>query len=99
VGSRVVGLLVDAVSDVVNLTVSGMDLAPELGARVDTSYISGMGRAGDKFIIVLAIDKIVAGVDATARSYDSDPSHAGGDRKPLDPANRATHGSQSEARI
>jgi purine-binding chemotaxis protein CheW len=66
VGSRVVGLLVDAVSEVVDLAVTDIDLTPELGARVDTSMVSGMGRAEDKFIILLAIDRVVSGIERAA---------------------------------
>lgn len=63
VGPKAVGVLVDAVSDVLNLKLADIDMAPELGGRVDMSLIEGMARAGDKFIVILAIDKLVAGVD------------------------------------
>jgi purine-binding chemotaxis protein CheW len=66
VGEKVVGILVDAVTDVIDLAVTDIDMAPELGARVDTSMVRGMGRAGDKFIILLAIDKVVSGVERPA---------------------------------
>jgi purine-binding chemotaxis protein CheW len=58
-----VGLLVDAVSDVLSLKLSDIDMAPELGGRIDMSFIQGMARAGEKFIVILAIEKLVAGVD------------------------------------
>ena len=63
---KVVGLLVDSVSEVIDLAVADIDLAPELGARVDTSMVRGMGRADDKFIILLAIDRVLSGVDRAA---------------------------------
>jgi purine-binding chemotaxis protein CheW len=63
VGDKVIGILVDAVSDVIDLAVTDIDMAPELGVRVDTSMVRGMGRKEDKFIILLAIDKVVSGVE------------------------------------
>jgi purine-binding chemotaxis protein CheW len=63
VGSRVVGLLVDTVSDVVSLPLTDIDMATEIGGRLDRSFIAGMARSADKFIIVLAIDKLVGGLD------------------------------------
>jgi purine-binding chemotaxis protein CheW len=63
VGSRVIGLLVDAVADVVDLETAQIEMPPELGDRVDTSYITGIAKAGEKFIIVLSIEKIVSGAD------------------------------------
>lgn len=63
VGTKIVGLLVDAVAEVVDLAAEQIDVAPELGGRIDTSMVSGMGRHDEKFIILLAIDRVVAGAD------------------------------------
>jgi purine-binding chemotaxis protein CheW len=60
VGAKVVGMLVDAVSDVVELDVSAVDLPSELDARVDTSFVAGIGSAGEKLIVVLDIGQLVA---------------------------------------
>jgi purine-binding chemotaxis protein CheW len=73
VGTKIVGVLVDAVSEVVDLGLSDIDMAPELGNQVDTSFIAGMGNSGDRFIIVLDIDKVVAGVDR-AGELSADPA-------------------------
>jgi purine-binding chemotaxis protein CheW len=86
VGEKVVGILVDAVSDVIDLSVADIDMAPELGARVDTSMVRGMGRAGDKFIILLAIDKVVSGVD---RPVGSTPSPTDAEQSGATPGSRA----------
>lgn len=63
VGSRVVGLLVDAVSDVVSLPLTDVDLASDIGGRLQRSYIAGMARSAEKFIIVLAIEKLISDLD------------------------------------
>jgi purine-binding chemotaxis protein CheW len=78
VGPRAVGVLVDAVSDVVNLKLSDIELAPEFGNRIDMSLIEGMARSGDKFIIILAIEKVVAGVNIKTEAGPPAPAEAGG---------------------
>jgi len=65
VGSKVLGLIVDAVSDVLNVEKREIEPAPELGAGVDTSFLSGMAKAGEKLVSLLDIEKIV-GVDTGA---------------------------------
>ena len=77
VGTKVVGLLVDAVSDVLSLKLTDIDIAPELGGRIDMSFIQGMARTGDKFIVILAIDKLVAGVDIGSEQEQSAKGDAG----------------------
>jgi purine-binding chemotaxis protein CheW len=78
VGDKVIGILVDAVTDVIDLAVTDIDMAPELGARVDTSMVRGMGRTGDKFIILLAIDKVVSGVERPGGGLPQAAGVAGG---------------------
>lgn len=58
-GSRVLGLVVDAVSDVLN--VGGTDAVPppDLGAGVDTSFLTGIARTGDRLVSLLNIDRLV----------------------------------------
>lgn len=59
IGKKVVGLVVDAVSDVLNIRRDEVEAAPELGSCIDTSLMSGMAKAGDKLILLLNIDKLV----------------------------------------
>lgn len=63
VGTKVVGLVVDAVSDVLNIVKSEIESAPELGGCIDTSFMTGMAKAGEKLITLLNIDRLV-GVSA-----------------------------------
>ena len=74
VGSRVIGLLVDTVADVVDLEMAQVEMPPELGDRVDTSYITGIARAGEKFIIVLSIEKVLSGADLPDALTPEEPS-------------------------
>ncbi|HEY3383259.1 MAG TPA: chemotaxis protein CheW [Vicinamibacterales bacterium] len=59
VGARVFGLVVDAVSDVVNLPEDKIEPAPELGDGIDTSFLRGMARAGEKFVLLLDIERVL----------------------------------------
>lgn len=69
VGARVVGMVVDAVSDVLDIDAASIDTTPDLGADVDTSLLNGIARNQDHLITLLAIDRVV-GLEAT-RSLDS----------------------------
>ena len=65
VGKRVMGLLVDAVSDVLNIAKNEMELAPDLGSQVDTTFMTGMAKNGDRLITLLNIDRLVGWDDAS----------------------------------
>jgi len=66
VGSKVVGLLVDAVSDVLNVGPADMREAPDFGTRADTRFISGMASAGDKIVVLLDLETLLSDVDSVA---------------------------------
>jgi purine-binding chemotaxis protein CheW len=59
VGARVFGLVVDAVSDVLNIPHESIEATPHLGAEVDTSFMTGMAKSNDKLIALLVIDKLI----------------------------------------
>jgi len=59
VGDKIAGLVVDAVSDVLNIASSDVRPAPDLGARCDTRFISGVVSIGDKLAVLLDIDKLL----------------------------------------
>lgn len=54
------GIAVDAVSAVVEIADSEIEPPPNFGARLRADFISGMGKLGDKFVIILAIDKVLS---------------------------------------
>ena len=58
-GSRIVGIVVDAVSDVYGLADSDMRTAPDLGNSVDTEFIKGLVNVDNKMVILLDIDKLL----------------------------------------
>jgi purine-binding chemotaxis protein CheW len=59
VGTKIVGLVVDAVSDVLNVGAKEMVPTPDLGAGVDTSFLTGIARTGDRLVSLLNIDRLV----------------------------------------
>jgi purine-binding chemotaxis protein CheW len=56
-GSRTIGIVVDAVSDVHSFSESDMHNPPSLGDAVNTSYIKGLAQASTNMVILLDIDK------------------------------------------
>src|SRR5690606_19554405 len=59
VEDRVVGVVVDSVSDVIPLTSEQIRPTPEFGAAVDTRVISGIGTHDDKMLILLDIETLL----------------------------------------
>jgi purine-binding chemotaxis protein CheW len=59
-GSRVMGIVVDAVSDVYALADSDMRAAPDLGDVGDTEFIKGLVTVNDRMVILLNINKLLA---------------------------------------
>lgn len=56
---RVMGIVVDAVSDVYALEKKDMQAAPDLGNAINTEFIRGLVNIQDKMIILLDIDKLL----------------------------------------
>ncbi|MDB5750550.1 MAG: CheW protein [Ramlibacter sp.] len=64
VAGRIVGVVVDAVSDVLTLAADAIRATPEFAsATFDTKYITGLGTVGDQMIILLDIEKLMTGAD------------------------------------
>lgn len=54
----VLGILVDAVQEVISLEPEQIDPPPRIGTRLKTEFIRGMGKKGDEFIIILETSKV-----------------------------------------
>jgi len=59
-GHKVMGIVVDAVSDVYALADSDMRPAPDLGATVNTEVIKGLVSVNNKMVILLDIDRLLS---------------------------------------
>ncbi|HEY3064472.1 MAG TPA: chemotaxis protein CheW [Methylomirabilota bacterium] len=71
VGAKTMGLVVDAVSDVLKIPHAEIQAAPDFGAAVDARFISGMAKAGDKLVVLLDIERVLGGEEAVAVGTDS----------------------------
>jgi purine-binding chemotaxis protein CheW len=63
IAKRVVGMVVDGVSDVIALTADQIKPAPEFSASLDMQYITGVGTVDDRMIIVIDIEKLMTSRD------------------------------------
>lgn len=54
------GVVVDRVSEVVDLDSGSIEDAPEFGAEIDTRYILGMGKTGSRVRILVDIDRVLS---------------------------------------
>ena len=61
IGAKRVGMVVDSVSEVLRIPVEQVEDAPEMIAQVETEYIRGVGKLGDRLIILLDLQKIISG--------------------------------------
>jgi len=56
------GVLVDAVTDIVELPTSQVEPPPDLGEHVDTSFLRGMIKAGGRVVLVLDLEQTISDV-------------------------------------
>lgn len=65
--TTVVGALVDAVEEVLELGPTHIEPPPKMGTRLDTEFIEGMGRLDDEeFVILLNADKVFSATELEA---------------------------------
>ncbi|HEX8704563.1 MAG TPA: chemotaxis protein CheW [Myxococcaceae bacterium] len=62
----VLGVLADAIGQVVELSPTEVEPPPAFGAPVRMDYLVGMGRAGKKFILLLDMDRVLSGQELAA---------------------------------
>ena len=60
IAGRVVGMVVDSVSDVTTLTPEQIKAAPEMGTTFDTDYLIGLGTLDERMLILVDIDKLMS---------------------------------------
>lgn len=63
VSDRVVGIVVDSVSDVMTLATSQVREAPEFAGAMDTSYITGLGTIDERMLILIDIEKLMSSAE------------------------------------
>ena len=61
--NRVVGIVVDSVSDVMELSAESIRPAPDIESVIDNDCIMGLGSVGERMLILLDIEKLMSSVD------------------------------------
>lgn len=60
IGGRIVGMVVDSVSDVITLLPEQVKPAPEMGTAFNTDYLIGLGTVDERMLILIDIDKLMS---------------------------------------
>jgi purine-binding chemotaxis protein CheW len=63
VARRIVGMVVDGVSDVIGLSAEQIRPAPELGRGVDTEFLTGIGALEKRMLILVDIEKLIGSAE------------------------------------
>jgi purine-binding chemotaxis protein CheW len=58
-GGRIVGIVVDGVSDVMNLQAEQIRAVPDIVASIDTKYVTGLATVEEKMLILVDIEKLM----------------------------------------
>lgn len=61
IGGRVMGMVVDSVSDVITLTDEQVKPAPEMGMALNTDYLIGLGAVEARMLILVDVEKLMSG--------------------------------------
>lgn len=61
--TTILGAMADSVQEVLDLEPEQIAPPPRIGTRLDTDFITGMGKHNDRFVIILDVDKVFSAVD------------------------------------
>jgi purine-binding chemotaxis protein CheW len=62
-GNATVGMVVDSVSDVTNLTADQIRPAPDLGGAMSAEYLTGLGTVGERMLILVDIGRLISSTE------------------------------------
>jgi purine-binding chemotaxis protein CheW len=60
IGGRIMGMVVDSVSDVTTLTPEQVKPAPEMGTAFNSDYLMGLGTVDERMLILIDIDRLMS---------------------------------------
>ena len=60
---QIVGIVVDSVSDVMELPPEALKAAPDIDSVIDSSAVLGLGSLGDRMLILLDIERLMSAPD------------------------------------
>ena len=73
-----IGIVVDSVSEVLEIPASDIEPPPAFGAKIRTDFIAGMGKVNGKFVIMLDVGKVLSVDEIAALATAADVAeHAG----------------------
>ncbi len=61
--NRIVGIVVDSVSDVMELPAESLKSAPDIDSVIDSAAVLGLGSLGDRMLILLDIERLMSAPD------------------------------------
>ena len=63
INGRIVGMVVDSVSDVITLSAEQIKPAPEMGTAFNTDYLIGLGTLDERMLILVDINKLMSSAE------------------------------------
>lgn len=57
---QVIGVVVDAVNEVLEIAATEIEPPPSFGTRIRTDFIAGMGKVGGRFVILLSVNNVLS---------------------------------------
>ena len=60
VKDRLVGMIIDAVSDVLSIPVTVIQEVPHFSSKIETDFIESIGQKGDELIIILDVERVIS---------------------------------------
>ncbi len=66
IGDNIMGMIVDAVSEVTMLSNSCIDPTPPFGTKLNTDFMKGVGKLENRLLIILDVDRILTGEEMTS---------------------------------
>ena len=68
VHSRLIGMIVDSVSDVVKLPLGSIQSTPSFNAKIETNFIEGIGQIDSNLVVILDVDKILSSGEISSQA-------------------------------
>jgi purine-binding chemotaxis protein CheW len=86
--AAVMGLVADAVSEVIELRAEDIEEPPAFGTRVKVDYLLGMGKVGKGFVLLLDLDRAISADERELAARQGDAEEENGDAVPAVPSVR-----------
>jgi len=92
----IMGVIVDEVAEVLEIASDQIAPAPEFGSNVNTDFILGMGKIGQKVVMLLDADKVLTETDDIATAIRSSQAETSGETQEQEQAPQQDQAEQTE---